>query len=97
MIESYLLGRQQLKLALMLVDSRMPPTETDITMKQWLDYQQIPNAVVLTKTDKISRNQLNQALRTGAKTLNTKEIIPFSTVTGLGKDEILRRIGAVVD
>ena len=81
----------------MLVDSRMPPTEADIKMKQWLDYQQIPNAVVLTKTDKISRNQLNQALRTGAKTLNTKEIIPFSTVTGLGKDEILHKIGTVVD
>jgi len=96
MIENYLREREQLKLTLMLVDSRIPPTETDITMKQWLDYQQIPNAVVLTKADKISRNQLNQALRTGAETLNTKEIIPFSAVTGLGKDEILDRIRTVV-
>jgi GTP-binding protein len=96
MIESYLRQRDQLKLTLMLVDSRMPPTESDIVMKSWLDHHRIPNAVVLTKTDKISRNQLNQALRTGAKTLNTKEIIAFSAVTGLGKEELLSKIGTAV-
>src|ERR1700686_4042549 len=81
MIESYLGNREPLKLTLMLVDSRMPPTKLDVLMKQWLDHHSIPNAVVLTKADKISRSQLNQALRTGAQTLNTKEIIPFSAVT----------------
>jgi GTP-binding protein len=97
MIEGYLRDREQLKLALMLVDSRMPPMESDVIMKQWLDHHRIPNAVVLTKIDKISRNQLNQALRTGARTLNTKEIIPFSAVTHSGKDEILARIRTTVD
>ena len=97
MIESYLGNREQLKLALMLVDSRMAPTELDILMKNWLDHHRIPNAVVLTKADKLSRNQLNQALRTGAKTLNTKEIIPFSAVTNSGKDEILTRIRTAID
>jgi GTP-binding protein len=96
MVESYLQQRDQLKLTLMLVDSRMPPTESDIAMKSWLDHHRVPNAVVLTKTDKISRNQLNQALRTGAKTLNTKEIIAFSAVTGLGKEELLSKIGTAV-
>jgi GTP-binding protein len=97
MIENYLREREQLRLTLMLVDSRIAPTESDITMKQWLDHHQIPNAVVLTKADKISRNQLSQTLRTSVRTLNTKEIIPFSAVTGLGKDEILNRIGSAVD
>jgi len=97
MIENYLQNRNQLKLALMLVDSRMPPAESDIVMKNWLDHHRIPNAVVLTKTDKISRNQLNQALRTSAGTLNTKEIIPFSAVTGSGRDIILTRIQAAID
>jgi len=97
MIESYLGNREPLKLTLMLVDSRMPPTKLDVLMKQWLDHHNIPNAVVLTKADKISRGQLNQALRTGAKTLNTKEIIPFSAVTNSGKDEILTRIRTAID
>src|SRR5215831_19399395 len=97
MIEDYLRDRRQLKLALMLVDSRMVPTESDAMMKEWLDHYRIPNAVVLTKTDKISHNQLNKALRTSAETLNTKEIIPFSAVTGSGKDTILSRIRAAID
>jgi len=97
MIEGYLRDRDQLRLALMLVDSRMRPMESDVMMKEWLDHHAIPNAVVLTKIDKISRNQLNQALRTGAQTLKTKEIIPFSAVTHSGKDQILARIRAAVD
>ena len=96
MVESYLRERKQLKLTLMLVDSRIAPTESDIAMKNWLDHHRIPNAVVLTKIDKISRNQLHQALRTGAQTLNTKEIIAFSAVTGVGKEELLSRIGTAV-
>ena len=96
MIEDYLGDRKQLKLALMLVDSRMVPTESDTMMKEWLDRYRIPNTVVLTKTDKISHNQLNKALRTSAETLNTKEIIPFSAVTGSGKDAILTRIRTAV-
>jgi GTP-binding protein EngB required for normal cell division len=66
-------------------------------MKGWLDHHKIPNTVVLTKTDKISRNQLSQALRTSALTLNTKEIIPFSAVTGSGKEELLKRIQTAID
>jgi GTP-binding protein len=97
MIESYLLDRQQLKLAVILVDSRMPPTESDTMMKQWMDHHRIPNAVVLTKTDKISRNQLNQALHRSVQTLKTKEIVAFSAVTGSGKDELLTRIRAAID
>jgi len=97
MIERYLRHRDQLKLAVMLVDSRMPPTDSDVMMKEWLDYHGIPNAIVLTKIDKISRNQLHEALRTGAQKLNTKEIIPFSAVTHSGKDQILARIRVAID
>jgi len=97
MIESYLKNRNQLKLALMLVDCRIAPTDSDVMMKDWLDHHGIPNAVVLTKIDKISYNQLNQALRTSVQKLKTKEIIPFSAVTGSGKDQILTRILAAID
>jgi GTP-binding protein len=94
MIEQYLQDREQLKLVLMLVDSRMPPRDSDVMMKQWLDHHWIPNKVVLTKTDKLSNNELVHSLRQGAETLNTKEIIAFSAVTGAGKDKILAGIDA---
>jgi GTP-binding protein len=97
MIEGYLGHRDQLKLTFMLVDSRMPPTDSDVMMKEWLDHHEVPSAVVLTKIDKISQNQLNQALRTSAQKLRTKEIIPFSAVTGYGKDQLLARIRTAID
>jgi GTP-binding protein len=96
MTEGYLRNREPLKLAMMLVDSRMPPTDSDRMMKQWLDHHEIPNTVIFTKTDKLSRNQLSRALRTGAQSINTKEIIAFSAVTGAGRDEILARINAAI-
>jgi GTP-binding protein len=97
MIENYLVERKQLKLAVLLVDSRRPPADSDVTMKKWLDHQQIPNAIILTKADKISRNQLKQALQASAEKLNTKEITAFSAVTALGKEEILKRVEAAID
>jgi len=92
MVEGYLAGRPELKLTLMLVDCRMPPTESDRMMKEWLDHHGIPNAVILTKADKLSKNKLNQALRTSAEQLRTKETIAFSALTGFGKDAVLSRI-----
>jgi GTP-binding protein len=97
MIENYLRNREPLKLAIMLVDSRIPPTDSDRTMKEWLDHFGIPNLVVLTKSDKISRNEMTKAVRTCAETLQTKEIIAFSAITGFGKDEVLKKIRDAID
>ena len=92
MIEGYLAGRNELKLAVMLVDCRMLPTDSDKMMKEWLDHHHIPNLIVLTKTDKLSKNRLNVALRKSAEVLKTKETIAFSALTGFGKDQILATI-----
>jgi GTP-binding protein len=97
MVESYLQNREPLKLAIMLVDSRMPPTVSDQVMKEWLDHFGIPNLIVLTKSDKISRNELTKALKTCATTLQTKEIIAFSAITGFGKEAILKKIRDAID
>jgi len=97
MIEGYLRNREPLKLAIMLVDSRMPPTDSDLVMKEWLDHFGIPSLVVLTKSDKITRNEQTKALNACAKKLQTKEIIVFSAVTGFGKDAVLKKIRETID
>jgi GTP-binding protein len=91
-VERYLNGRRELKLALLLVDCRISPMPQDLIMKEWLEHNAIPHFVVFTKADKLSKSQLNQALRRGATLLNTKETIAFSAVTGQGRDAILSRI-----
>jgi GTP-binding protein len=96
MVEGYLRDRVQLRLALLLVDCRIAPTPDDVLMKEWLDYYNIDNAVVLTKADKISRNRLLQSVKGAKDTLGTDELIPFSAVTGLGRNSILKRIQTAV-
>jgi GTP-binding protein len=97
MVEGYLRNREPLKLAIMLVDSRIPPTDSDRTMKKWLDHFGIPNLVVLTKSDKISRNELTKAQKICAETLQTKEIIAFSAITDFGKEAVLKKIRDAIE
>jgi GTP-binding protein len=92
MVESYIRNRPQLRLVLLLVDCRIPPTENDVLMKEWLDHNGIEHAVILTKADKLSRSQLNRTAQAARQRLGTKDLIPFSSVTGLGKDAVLTRI-----
>ncbi len=96
MVEGYLRDRPQLRLALLLIDCRIPPTPNDVSMKEWLDHYAIENAIILTKADKLSRNQLNQSITRTTEALTADEVIPFSAVKRLGKDAVLTRIRTAI-
>jgi GTP-binding protein len=96
LVESYLSNRPQLRLVLLLVDCRIPPTPDDVLMKQWLDHYGIAHVVIMTKADKLSRSQLNRSADTAGETLGTNDPIPFSALTGLGKKAILNRIQTTI-
>lgn len=96
MVEGYLLDRPQLRLALLLIDCRIPPTPNDVLMKEWLGQYSIEHTTILTKADKLSRNQLNESINRTRKVLATDEVIPFSAVKNLGKDSVLTKIRTVI-
>jgi GTP-binding protein len=96
MVEGYLRQRPQLKLALLLVDCRIPPTTRDILMKEWLNHYRIETAVVLTKADKLSRSRLIQSIRRAEEILENDQLIPFSAVSHLGRTELLKKIWAAL-
>ena len=84
-----------IKLVVQLIDIRTGPTEDDIMMINWLISRDVPFTVVATKTDKLSKTQLSNAL----DELNENyfkdtgiEIIPFSSLTREGKDELWNKI-----
>ena len=94
-IEQYLLGRQWLKLMLLLVDVRHPPTAGDCAMYEWVKHHGIPVCVVATKADKISRGQWQKHLRIAAQTLDldpNDPLVLFSSETGAGREELWNRI-----
>ena len=89
-----------LKLVIQLIDVRTGPTEDDIMMINWLIDMDIPFTVVCTKTDKLSNNQLKEALDSLEKKYffgTGIELIPFSSVTRAGKEEVWKRIFEAID
>ncbi|NLN97818.1 MAG: YihA family ribosome biogenesis GTP-binding protein [Eubacteriaceae bacterium] len=94
MIETYLLTREHLKMVLLLVDSRHPPTEDDVLMYRWLEYYQIKPLVIASKSDKLSKNQLSRSMKTLKDTLDLDEdgYIFFSATTKKGKEKIWQKI-----
>ncbi|MGA9363691.1 MAG: ribosome biogenesis GTP-binding protein YihA/YsxC [Bacteroidota bacterium] len=98
LIEYYLQKRKQIRLAIQVVDARHGLTELDKMMVDWLEYYEIPYLVVLTKADKIARSKLPLHLQAVKENFHDhtycREIIPFSALTDLGKDEVLRVLEA---
>lgn len=84
-----------LRLVVQLIDIRTGPTEDDIMMINWMIERDVSFIVVATKTDKLSKTQLNEALDGlrrdyfGAAGIS---VIPFSSVTREGKDELWKII-----
>ncbi|MDB5052501.1 MAG: GTP-binding protein [Bacilli bacterium] len=90
-IENYLLEREELKLLLLLVDLRHPPSKDDIAMYNWLKHCEVPMCVVATKADKIPKSKWQKHLKIVRDSLifdPSDELIIFSSETGLGKDEL---------
>ena len=84
-----------IKLVIQLIDIRTGPTDDDIMMINFLIDSGIHFVVVTTKTDKLSKAQLEKAL-TDLEENYFKgtgiEIIPFSSVTRVGKDILWNKI-----
>lgn len=84
-----------IKLVIQLIDIRTGPTDDDIMMINFLIDNEVDFIVVATKTDKLSKTQLANALDNLHKEYfegTNIEIIPFSSVTRVGKDEVWKKI-----
>ncbi len=84
-----------LRLVIQLIDIRTGPTEDDIMMINMMIDREIPFTVVATKTDKLSKTALADRITelekeyfegTGIK------ILPFSSETRIGKEELWKII-----
>lgn len=60
-IRDYLKGRETLHMVLHIVDIRHEPSALDEDFFYWLGVNRMPFAVILNKTDKLSRNKQNQS------------------------------------
>jgi GTP-binding protein len=100
MVERYLKSRPSLKAVVVILDIRRDPSDGDKDLLNWLNAYGITAIPVLTKTDKLSRQQalaraklISRAL---GNTINGTPII-FSAKTREGKDEIWAAIERAIE
>jgi GTP-binding protein len=90
LMEGYLRRSPTLRGVVQLLDVRREPTEDDLQMLDFLADVGVPTVVVLTKMDKASSKALLERVQEVSRTLGVDEeqIIPFSAVTGEGRDDL---------
>ena len=99
MINNYILRRRNLVTTFVLVDSRIEPQNNDLGFMEWMGENRVPFCVVFTKTDKVSKAELERNVEAfKARLLEEWEDLPpmfiTSSETGRGRDEILDYIEA---
>lgn len=91
MIERYLKSSTQLKIVFLLLDIRHEPSANDKSMYDWIVYQGFHPIIIATKLDKINRSQKDKQIkiiREGLEVIPGTKILPFSSLSKQGREEI---------
>lgn len=89
MIEEYLGTRESLRLVVLLIDARREPQELDLALVDGLEEAQIPFVVVITKVDKLAKHARKPTFSTLSAAYGLdQEPIPFSSISGEGRDAV---------
>ena len=99
MIEKYLHTSKQLRAVFLLVDIRHEPSENDRLMYQWVIDSGFQPILIATKLDKIKRSQVEKQrklIRQGIGADKNTIIIPYSSETKQGREEVWDRIEEVI-
>lgn len=99
-ISDYILGREQMTLLFLLIDSRHEPQKIDLEFIEWLGENGVPFAIVFTKADKLTRTQLGTNIKTyKERLLEQWEELPPVFVTSsehaVGRTELLSYIDEI--
>ncbi len=99
MIENYLHTSKRLQAVFLLVDIRHEPSENDKLMYQWITDSGFQPILIATKLDKIKRSQVEKQRKLIRQALGAEKsalIIPYSSETKQGREEVWELIEKVV-
>lgn len=91
LIDGYLSSERDIRLVFMLVDMRHEPTKDDLKMIDYLIDTEMPFVLVLTKADKLKKTERQkrmEAFRTEIPCFDDMHVIPFSSMTFEGVEEL---------
>ena len=96
-IEPYLAERETLALCVCLVDTNIPPQESDALLINYLKQTQRPFVVVGTKSDRLSNNVLAKSMAALKREHGVEEILSVSSKTDAGMKALWQTIMSVAD
>jgi GTP-binding protein len=96
LMEGFFAEAQSLGALFLLLDSRREPTDEDAMMLDLARSAGVGVVIIMTKSDKLSGNELAKSRRAIAKALeiDPDALIPFSSVSRLGVDSVWKIIDA---
>jgi GTP-binding protein len=92
LIERYFRTRDTIVLVVQLIDSRMPPTDSDRQLSAWLAKMDVPCMLVATKVDKLSSNQQRAQARIISNSFGGQSVVMSSAKTGAGCKDIWKQV-----
>lgn len=98
LIAQYLEEREELACVVVIIDLRHELKKLDRELIDWLRYQGRAYLPVYTKADKLTRNKQFQQARAldAALTLTADDRVIFSSKTGQGRDDLIKKLAAAV-
>jgi GTP-binding protein len=98
MMETYLSSRPSLRGVVLILDIRRTPCDEDKSLLQWLERYSIPAIPVITKCDKVSKNEKNRQTEIIARSLGVDKnrFAYFSALSREGKDGLWEKIEALL-
>lgn len=99
MVEMYLGSRENLLGLILLIDIRRDPGTEEFEMMEWLEKNEMPYLVVLTKADKLSKTNQKKRHTAICNQLNREShgVILFSSKTRIGRETIFTEIENLIE
>ncbi|TVR56127.1 MAG: YihA family ribosome biogenesis GTP-binding protein [Gemmatimonadales bacterium] len=99
LIEGYMGRPDGPRAVVFLLDIRRNPSEEDVQMLAYLAQVGTPTLVVLTKVDKLTWSRRSRDIPAMVEKLglDPDQVLPFSSKTGEGRDDLLAAIESLLD
>lgn len=100
MVARFFTESEMLRVIFLLCDLRHEATKLDRQMYEWISYMEFQPIVIGTKADKIKPQKLNHNIKILKESLgadNDTIIQPYSSVTGLGREEIWDFLDQIIE
>ena len=97
-LDAFFARKEEISHVFVLSDIRRDPSADDMQMLAFLNYHILPFTLLATKADKLSRMKQRERARKVAQSagLGEDNIIAVSSLTGEGKDKLLKKIEGIL-